>query len=109
MTARMEAAALSAGAQRILASPAYAELRARRGRLAWTLTIAMLVIYYGFILLVAFAPRALAAKVGEGALSVGIPLGLAVIVSAIALTGVYVWRANRDFDALNAQALRSAQ
>lgn len=100
---------LTPGAERIMASAAFQTLRARRSRLAWTLTIAMLVIYYGFILLIAFSPETLAVKTGTGAMSLGLPVGLGVILSAIILTGIYVWRANRDFDGLNEQALRSAQ
>ena len=40
------------------------------------------------------------------AISLGLPVGLGVILSAIVLTGVYVWRANREFDVLTAQILR---
>lgn len=93
---------------RIMASPAFAELRARRGRFAAILTTAMLVIYYGFILAIAFAPQWLAIRV-DGVITLGIPLGLGVILSAIVLTGIYVRRANGEFDALTAEAVRSAK
>jgi uncharacterized membrane protein (DUF485 family) len=94
--------------QRILASPAFAELRARRRRTAIVLTTLMLAIYYGFIVAIAFAPQWLAIKV-DGVITLGIPLGLGVILSAIGLTGVYVSRANREFDGLTAAAVRSAR
>ena len=42
-------------------------------------------------------------------ITLGIPLGLGVIVAAIVLTGVYVRRANGEFDRLTATAIRSAQ
>lgn len=76
----------------------YRRLIAGRSRFAWTLTIVMLVIYFGYILLVAFRPELLARPIGAGVTSVGIPLGLGVIVAGIVLTGVYVRRANRVFD-----------
>jgi len=93
---------------RILESPAFIELRARRGRFAAILTTLMLLIYYGFILAIAFAPHWLAIRI-DGVITLGIPLGLGVILSAIVLTGIYVRRANGEFDALTVKAVRSAQ
>jgi uncharacterized membrane protein (DUF485 family) len=66
----------------------------------------MLVIYFGFILLVAFAKPLLATKIGDGVTSFGIILGLGVIVSAFVLTGIYVQRANSRFDELTRRLKR---
>jgi len=93
---------------RILRSSAFAELCARRRRFSAILTVLMLVIYYGFIVAIAFAPQSLAIPI-DGVITLGIPLGLGVILSAIVLTGVYVRRANGEFDALTVQAIRSAR
>ena len=93
---------------RILNSPAFAELRARRRRFSATLTVLMLVIYYGFILAIAFAPQWLAIRI-SGVITLGLPLGLGVILSAIVLTGIYVRRANGEFDALTVRAVGSAR
>jgi uncharacterized membrane protein (DUF485 family) len=92
---------------RVRDSAAFQQLCARRNRLSLWLTLAMLAIYFGFILLVAFAPALLGTRIGNSHITLGIPLGLAVIVSAIALTGVYVWRANSEFDRLSHAALDS--
>ncbi len=89
-----------ATAARIRANPSYIELEQTRRSLGWTLTIIMLVIYYGFIALVAFFPSVIGMSVG-GAITFGLPLGIAVILSAIVLTGIYVWRANGRFDQLS--------
>ena len=85
---------------RVIQSPRFQELVRQRTRFAWTLTIVMLVIYFGFILLVAFAKPLLAIKIGGGVTSLGIILGLGVILSAFVLTGIYVQRANSRFDEL---------
>jgi uncharacterized membrane protein (DUF485 family) len=90
----------------VLRSPRFQELVRQRARFAWTLTIAMLVIYFGFILLVAFAKPLLATKIGDGVTSLGIILGLGVIVSAFVLTGIYVQRANSRFDELTRRLTR---
>ncbi|MFD2182434.1 DUF485 domain-containing protein [Rhodoplanes azumiensis] len=82
----------------IKSDPQFQELVSKRSRFAWTLTVAMLVIYFGFIFIIAFAPGLLAAKIGSGVTTVGIPIGLGVIVSAFLLTGIYVRRANSEFD-----------
>jgi len=90
----------------LLRSPQFQELVRQRTRFAWTLSIAMLVIYFGFILLVAFAKPLLATKIGDGVTSLGIILGLGVILSAFALTGIYVQRANSRFDELTHRLTR---
>lgn len=94
--------------RRILESPAFAELRRRRRRFSLLLTALMLAIYYGFVLMIAFAPAVLATPI-NAVITLGIPLGLGVIAAAIGLTGLYVWQANRVFDGLTAAALRSAK
>jgi uncharacterized membrane protein (DUF485 family) len=95
--------------QRIESSPKFRELVEARGRFALTLTIAMLVIYFGFVLLVAFGKGFLATPLGDGVVTIGIPLGLFVIVSAFVLTGIYVVKANSTFDRLNAEILREVK
>ncbi|MEY6433223.1 DUF485 domain-containing protein [Thioalkalicoccus limnaeus] len=85
----------------ITAHPRYQELIRARKRFAWSLTAAILSIYYGFIFVVAFWPDWLAVPVAEGwTMTVGIPVGILVISSAFILTGVYVARANGQFDRL---------
>lgn len=84
----------------ILNHPKFAELIRARAGFAWRLSAVMLGIYFGFILLVAFAPGLLAIKVGLGVISLGLVLGLAVILAAFGLTGIYVTRANSEFDRL---------
>jgi Predicted membrane protein len=59
------------------------------------------VAYYGFILLVAFNKSFLSQKLGDGVMTMGIPLGFGVIVFTIVITAYYVNRANREFDALS--------
>jgi uncharacterized membrane protein (DUF485 family) len=79
--------------------PDFAVLVHKRTRFAWILTILMLLIYFGFVMVVAFAPKSLGVPIGDGVTTIGIPLGLFVIVSAFILTGIYVRRANSEFDA----------
>jgi uncharacterized membrane protein (DUF485 family) len=77
------------------------ELRAltrRRSRVAVVLTAAMMIIYFGFIVLVAFRPELLATLIVPG-LSLGILMGALVIVSAWLLTFIYVRWANTVYDA----------
>ncbi len=86
--------------QRVKRDPRFQALVAKRTRFAWTLSAAMLAIYFGFVFVIAFAPKTLATPLGSGVTTVGIPIGLFVIVSAFVLTGLYVRRANSEFDAM---------
>ena len=89
--------------------PRFRDLVARRTRFAWSLSAAILVIYFGFIFIIAFAPGALGTPLGDGVTTVGIPIGLIVIVSAFVLTGIYVYRANSEFDALTQQIIEETR
>ena len=96
--------------ERIRSHPQYQALRRRRNRLGWTLTVLMLIVYYGFIALIAFDKPFLARPLGAGVTTLGIPIGIGVIVSAFVLIAIYVRRANTVFDALTARiAGRAAQ
>ena len=94
---------------RIVADPNYQLLKSRRTRLGWTLTWAMMVVYYGFILLVAFKKDVLAAPIGDSVITWGIPIGFGVILFTIAITAYYVQRANSEFDDLSEKFKREAQ
>lgn len=65
------------------------------------LTWAMLIVYYGFILTIAFDKGILAARMGSGVMTWGIPIGFGVIVFTILITAIYVRRANSEFDELS--------
>ena len=93
--------------RRIASHPKYQELKAKRSSFGWWLTLAGMLSYYGFILLVAFNKPLLAQKLGSGVTTLGMPIGVAVIVFTIIITWVYVRRANNEFDALTAEILKA--
>jgi len=93
---------------RILADPNYQLLKSKRTRLGWTLTWAMMIVYYGFILLVAFKKDVLATPIGDGVMTWGIPIGFGVILFTIVVTAYYVRRANSEFDDLSEKVKREA-
>jgi uncharacterized membrane protein (DUF485 family) len=93
---------------RIEANPKYHELRRKRGTFGWTLTALMMVVYYGYIALIAFDKPFLAQPIGNGVTTLGIPIGLGVIVFTILITGLYVRRANSEYDRLTAEILKDA-
>jgi uncharacterized membrane protein (DUF485 family) len=93
---------------KILRNPKYQELQSKRNSFGWMLTIIMMVAYYGYIALIAFNKPFLAQPVGAGVTSLGIPIGMGVIVFTIVITGIYVRRANSEFDALTKDILKDA-
>ena len=89
--------------QRIASHPKYQELKAKRTSFGWWLTLAMLLVYYGFILLVAFNKPFLASRLGEGVITYAMPIGFGVIVFTVLITVLYVRTANREYDSLAEQ------
>lgn len=82
-------------------NPKYQALVRSRSRFAWTLSIIMLVVYYTFIMTIAFEPQLLAIPIAEGSvISIGIPIGVAIILFSFAITGLYVYRSNNFYDVM---------
>ena len=95
-------------AARIEANPKYHELTRKRNSFGWMLTVLMLVVYYGYIALIAFNKPFLAQPIGAGVTTLGVPIGMGVIIFTIAITGIYVRRANGEYDRLTAEILKEA-
>ncbi len=86
--------------EKIKNNPSYQELVSKRSSFAWKLTILMLAVYYAFILTIAFSPETLGTKIGDGVMTLGIPVGIVIILFSFVLTGIYTRRANSEFDNL---------
>lgn len=87
----------------IARNPEFRSLARRKNSLSIVLTLVIFAAYFGFIALLAFAPGVLSARVGGGAATLGIPLGIGVIVLAWILTGIYVRWANGAYDSMVAR------
>lgn len=83
----------------ILSDPDFLSLVSRRNRIAWILTILELVLYFGFISLVAFNKPFLGMKI-SGAITIGIPIAVGTILLSWVLTGIYIRWANQTYDTL---------
>lgn len=95
--------------EKIRANPKYQQLRKTRNTYGWIMTILMLVVYYGYIALIAFNKSFLAQPLGDtGVTTVGIPIGVGVILFTIVITGIYVRRANTEFDALKEELIKES-
>ena len=85
--------------EKIKNNPSYQELVTKRSSFALKMTIGMLVVYYAFILTIAFSPETLGISMG-GVMTVGIPIGILIIVFSFIMAGIYTARANSEFDSL---------
>jgi len=83
--------------QEIVNSTNFKDLVSKRLKFSLTLTIIMLAVYFGFILVVAFYKELLAVKIGEH-ITLGLPIGIGIILFAWLLTGVYIRWANKSYD-----------
>lgn len=91
---------MAQGYEAIQRNPKYQELVRSRSSFGWTLTAITLIIYFGFILLIGYAPKFLGIPIGGSVMTIGLPIGLLVIISAFVLVGIYVRRANSTYDGL---------
>ena len=92
---------------KLLDDPEFKDLARRKNSISVVLTIATLVVYYGFILLIAFNPEFLGRRFTEN-IPIGIPIGIGVIVFSWAFTGIYVRWANTHYDAMVENMKRKA-
>nr|WP_314899921.1 DUF485 domain-containing protein [uncultured Deefgea sp.] len=95
--------------ERIQQNPKFQELVRKKSSLSWLLSIVMLVIYYGFILVIAFSPASLGQSLSGGVTTIGIPIGIMIILSVFVITGIYVRRANTEFDQLTREVVEDAK
>ena len=93
----------------ILKNPKFKEMVAKKRNLSWTLTAIMLVVYVGFMLLVGYNKEFLMTSVSGGVTTIGMPLGLSIIVLSFVLCGVYSYIANNTLDQLNEDAMKEVE
>jgi len=95
--------------ERIQKNPKFFEFVRMRNNYSYVLSALMLIAYFGYILLIAFDKQLLATKMAAGAtMSIGIPMGVGVLVFTIVITAIYVRRANSEFDAIKDEIVKEA-
>ncbi|MGL6072410.1 DUF485 domain-containing protein [Craterilacuibacter sp.] len=96
--------------KKVQSNPKFIELVHKKTSYGWKMSAIMLLIYYGFILILAFKPTLLGTPIAQGSvITIGIPIGVFIIVSAFLLTGLYTRKANSEFDTLNQQIVEEAR
>ncbi|WP_321314337.1 DUF485 domain-containing protein [Halarcobacter sp.] len=85
---------------RIENNPKYKELVAKKSSFSIKLGIFVLVMFYAYILTIAFNKEILATKIGDGLTTIAFPIALAILVISFITTVIYVRRANGEFDDL---------
>lgn len=88
--------------------PEYAALTRARKKIMWPLSLATILAYFALILTIAFNPGALGEPIGEGVTSIGMVLGLGVILFCMVVTGIYVYYANRVLEPLTRAIVNKA-
>jgi cation/acetate symporter len=99
----------SAMYERMRDNPKFRELVAKRGRYAWTLAAIVLTMFYGFVMVVAFAPQSLGQPISEGSRwTLGVVVELFMFIFFWVLTALYVYKANTEFDTLSQEIVKEA-
>ena len=86
--------------QKIKSNPKYQELVSKRNSFSSKLSLFVLVMFYAYIVVIAFDKELLATKIGEGVMTVAFPVGAAIIIISFITTLIYVNRANNEFEDL---------
>ena len=85
---------------RIENNPKYQELVSKRNSFGIKLGVFVLVMFYAFILTIAFNKEVLATKIGDGLTTIAFPIALAILIISFITTLIYVKRANGEFEDL---------
>lgn len=94
---------------RIRANPKFQQMVSTRNTYSIIMTALVMIVYFGYILLIAFDKSFLATKMSAGAVtSIGIPMGVGVLVFTIVITAIYVRKANTEFDAMKEKIIQEA-
>lgn len=85
----------------IRVNPKFQELIRTRSQLAWRLFAISMVMFFGLIFVVAFAPGLLSRPIFEGGVTtIGWPIGAAIVIISWIFTGIYVRHANAQTEAV---------
>ncbi len=96
--------------ERMRSNPKFQKLVQVRGRFQWTLSIIVLVMFYGYFMLIAFAPGVLGKKIAEGSMwPIGYTLELFLFIFFWLTTLYYVIRSNSQFDEMRIDVIKDAQ
>lgn len=81
--------------------PRFTELVAKRNRFTARLLTVIMTVFFGFIGVVSFRPQLIGQRFSEtSALTVGVVAEVSLFVLFLALAGLYVRRANGEFDSI---------
>lgn len=88
--------------------PEYAALTRARKKIMWPLSLATIAAYFALILTIAFHPTTLGTPIGNGVTTIGMVLGLGIILFCMLITGIYVYYANRVLEPLTQAIVEKA-
>lgn len=95
--------------ERVVNHPKFAELMRKRNRFSVLLSVIVLTVYYSFVVVAVSQPETFSAPLAEGSRwCIGLVAGFVIQIFAFAMTGVYVRRANGEFDAINRVLIEEA-
>ena len=86
--------------ERIENNPKYNELVSKKNSFGIKLGVFVLVMFYAYIMTIAFNKEVLATKIGEGYTTIAFPIALVILVVSFLTTVIYVRRANGEFEDL---------
>lgn len=96
--------------KKVQANPAFHEMVRKKTALSWGLSLLVVLSYFSFILILAFSPATLGQPLSSNTITtIGVPVGIFIIVFSFILTGIYVYQANGTFHDLTQEIVKEAQ
>tara|TARA_B100001123_G_C14335130_1_gene640762 strand:- start:173 stop:481 length:309 start_codon:yes stop_codon:yes gene_type:complete len=93
--------------KKIIKSEDFKLLVKKKSFISWLLSSIILLTYFSFILLIAFFPEILGMKISnKSIITIGIPIGVSIILLAFLSTGIYVFIANKKLDLIEKKILK---
>ena len=94
--------------KKIRSDPDFLSLIKLRKKISWILTIIIISCYFTFITIIAFAPNIFSQRIfPDSVITLGIIIGLLIILLSIFLTGIYVYIANKKLDEINNKVIEN--
>ena len=94
--------------KKIRSDPDFLSLIKLRKKISWILTIIIISCYFTFITIIAFAPNIFSQRIfPDSVITLGIIIGLLIILLSIFLTGIYVYIANKKLDEINNKVIKN--
>lgn len=94
-------------AKKVLSHPKFQQMEKQKAVLGWSFSAVMFFVYVAFIWTIGTSPQTLGARIhSDSIMTVGIYVGVAMIIFAFIITLFYVWLANGKYETMTQDVVK---